>query len=58
MGKCLEIGQRIREVRGSEAQADFAAKLNVGQTTIGRYEKGSRAPDAEFILLLALGEPG
>jgi transcriptional regulator with XRE-family HTH domain len=52
MGLSLEIGKRIREVRGSLSQADFAAKLKVGQSTIARYEKGTRAPDADFILLL------
>jgi transcriptional regulator with XRE-family HTH domain len=52
MGVCLEIGKRIKEVRGSDSQAEFAAKLKVGQSTIARYERGSRAPDAKFILLL------
>lgn len=47
-----EIGCRIKEVRGTLSQAAFASTLNVGQSTIGRYEKGERSPDADFILLL------
>jgi len=47
-----KIGERIKEIRGAISQAAFSAKLNVGQSTIGRYEKGGRSPDAEFILLL------
>ena len=46
------IGNRIKEVRGQLSQAAFSKKLKVTQSTIGRYEKGSRCPDAEFILLL------
>ncbi len=52
MGLNIEIGNRIREIRGELSQDAFSKRLNVTQSTIGRYEKGSRYPDAKFILLL------
>ena len=48
----IEIGNRIKRVRGKLSQQAFSKQLNVGQTTVGRYERGERSPDAEFLLLL------
>lgn len=52
MGLKEDIGNRIKEIRGSMSQAAFSKELNVTQSTIARYEKGSRSPDAEFLLLI------
>lgn len=45
----VEIGVRIREVRGAATQKDFADLLGVGRTSVVRYESGERMPDAVFI---------
>lgn len=34
------------------SQAAFSKELNVTQPTLGRYEKGTRSPDADFVHLL------
>lgn len=43
------IGARIKELRGDLTQKEFADRLEVGRTSIVRYEAGERTPDAEFI---------
>jgi transcriptional regulator with XRE-family HTH domain len=43
------IGLRLREVRGSMSQAEFAEQLGVAPPSISNYETGKRIPDAEFI---------
>ncbi|EXI92094.1 MAG: putative PBSX repressor [Candidatus Accumulibacter sp. BA-94] len=45
----VEIGGRIRQVRGDMTQKDFADRLGIGRTSVVRYEAGERSPDAEFI---------
>lgn len=45
----VEIGSRIRQVRGDMTQKDFADRLGIGRTSVVRYEAGERSPDAEFI---------
>ena len=42
------FGSRIRSIRGKESRA-FAEKLDVGTTTLQRYENDERSPDFEFI---------
>jgi transcriptional regulator with XRE-family HTH domain len=64
------LHERLRFLRGEEAQDTFSAKIGVKQTTWGRYERGESQPDAEVIqricavlsieprwLLLGEGEP-
>ncbi len=45
------IGLQLKEIRMGLrlSQAEFAAKMNVGQTTIGRYEQGKATPDCVFL---------
>ena len=46
------IGERLKLVRGSASQTDYANLFGVTTNTIGRYERGERTPDAEFIFAL------
>ncbi len=40
------VGLRLKELRGSMTQTEFAAELGIGQATYNRYETGKRlAPD-------------
>ncbi len=43
------IGNRLAEVRGNQSREAFAKKLAVHAQTLGRYEKGERVPDADFL---------
>lgn len=45
----VEIGARIRQLRGDMTQKELADRLGVGRTSVVRYEAGERTPDAEFI---------
>lgn len=45
----LEIGLRVKELRGKLTQQEFANLLGVGRVSIARYETGERTPDAEFL---------
>lgn len=47
------VGGRIAEARGRMTQAEFAAQLGVHEGTLGRYERGERLPDVEFINALS-----
>jgi transcriptional regulator with XRE-family HTH domain len=51
-GTKAEIGQRLRELRGNESQADFARRLKADKNTIGNYERGDRSPDLDFLIRL------
>ncbi|MGE4293926.1 MAG: helix-turn-helix domain-containing protein [Desulfovibrio sp.] len=64
------IGARIRIIRGSVPQDEFARRHGVNRNTLGRYEKGTNDPNASFLaslidaygvdanwLLLGVGEP-
>ena len=46
------IGDRLRLVRGKRTQVEFAGRLGIGRTTLLRYEAGSRALDADFLVRL------
>lgn len=48
----LEIGIRIKRVRGSESQDSFAAKLNTIKQTISKYENGLIIPGGDFLCRL------
>src|SRR5580692_331202 len=50
---CKAIGRRIRKLRGFElTQAEFGAKLGIGQTQLSKYEKGQSLPTVEILLKL------
>jgi len=46
------VGARIAEARGRRTQAQFAELLGVAEGTVGRYERGERLPDAEFVIAM------
>lgn len=50
----LQIGGRIRELRGEMTQDAFAKKLNVARKTVVRWEAGAAIPDGASILALLL----
>ena len=45
----LEIGQRIRRLRGPLSQKEFAAKLGISFRTYQNYEAGKRMPHARVL---------
>lgn len=47
------IGARIAEARGRRTQAQFAEAVGSTEITVGRYERGDRSPDADFLLACA-----
>ena len=44
------LGSRIKQVRATLSQADFGARLGVTKDTIGKYERGERQPDVDFLI--------
>ncbi len=46
------LAKRILHLRGGKSQTEFSSLLGVAQNTLGRYERGERVPDAEFLLTL------
>ena len=46
------IGERIRELRGNESQAQWESRFGVTRNTIRRYESGKNPPDTDFITAL------
>ena len=44
------LQKRLRAVRGSLTQSDFASRLQTPLTTLGRYERGTNLPDLDFII--------
>ncbi len=44
-----DIGKRIQQVRGTRSRDEFAEAMGVHKITLGRYERGERLPDAEFL---------
>jgi len=47
------IGARIVEARGTRTQKEYAALLRVDVGTLGRYERGERSPDVDFIAAIS-----
>lgn len=43
------IGQRLREIRGNTSQKDFANQFRISVSKYQRIEKGTTAPDADFL---------
>jgi transcriptional regulator with XRE-family HTH domain len=46
------IGKRIRFIRGEMSQAEFAKKVGINKSTLGRYERDVNSPDAKSIELI------
>jgi phage repressor protein C with HTH and peptisase S24 domain len=47
-----EIGVRLAMVRGRMGREEFARLVGVSVSTLARYERGVRSPDADFVALL------
>lgn len=45
-----ELGERLRAVRGDLSQIDFATRLGADKNTVGRYERGERQPDSDYLV--------
>lgn len=43
------IGERLRELRGSQTLEEFASSNGIHRVTLSRLEKGERVPDANFL---------
>jgi len=46
------MAQRLRAIRGTFTQAEFAHKLGIHKNTLGRYERGESEPDTKIARLL------
>lgn len=46
----IEIGERVKQVRGTLNQRDFAEKLGVSKGSISQIEQGKAMPGGEFLL--------
>lgn len=49
------LGKRIQELRQEKnmSQKELAEKINVSDVAVSRWERGTRIPSAESLLLLA-----
>jgi len=47
-----EIGQRFVQVRGRMKREAFAPLLGISSSTLARYERGERSPDADLVATL------
>ncbi len=45
----IQIGKRIREVRGSRTQAQFGDIIGVGRVAVANYEAGRRIPNEKIL---------
>jgi transcriptional regulator with XRE-family HTH domain len=48
------IGRRIKEIRGSAKQADFASELGIDRATLANYESGRRIPNDTVLKKLSV----
>lgn len=48
----IKFGNRLREMRGSLGQGEFAKRLNSSGGYISRIERGERKPSLELLLSL------
>jgi len=53
MKKYLDIGNRLKKIRGSLSQKDFALKAGIPFRSYQRYEAGERMPPPDVLPLLA-----
>lgn len=45
----IKIGERIRTVRGTRTQQQFAEELGIDRATLANYEKGRRTPNYKIL---------
>lgn len=48
----MDIGTRIKQLRGKESRKSFCDRLGIAQRTLIRYENGERRPDSDFIEMI------
>ncbi len=48
----LQVGERLKKVRGNLSQTAFAKELGLDRQSIARYESGNRVIDANVIFIL------
>ncbi len=48
-GESMDIGDRIRQVRGKRSRAEFAEELGIHPQTLYMYEKGKRVADVDLV---------
>lgn len=46
------LARRLRIARGTLSQDEFASRMAVHKETLGKYERGARQPDSEFLVRL------
>ncbi len=44
------LGSRIRQIRGTESQETFAARVGISKGSIGGYERDENSPSVDVIL--------
>lgn len=49
----VQLGPRLRALRGRHSQAEIAAKAGVSQSALSLWERGERVPDVDAIVSLA-----
>lgn len=49
IGVIMDIGDRIRQIRGRRSRAEFAEELGIHPQTLYMYEKGKRVVDVELV---------
>lgn len=54
MNDSNDVGSRIRTIRGTRTQEEFAELVGVSRKTLIRYEANERDPDLDFILKMNL----
>jgi transcriptional regulator with XRE-family HTH domain len=45
----LDIADRIKTIRGKLSQEEFAQRVGVHKSSLGRYERGTSVPDLDFL---------
>jgi phage repressor protein C with HTH and peptisase S24 domain len=45
----LDISERIKLVRGAHSQDEFARRLEIHKSSLGRYERGETTPDSNVL---------
>ena len=53
MLNAIEIGMRIRKLRGIRTQKGLAEALGISQNSLGNYEKGRRIPPDDVKVRMA-----
>ena len=49
----IDVGERLRQIRGGMSQEEFASRLQVSKRTIINYEGGQRFPEANVLRALS-----